>query len=33
MQNLLIDLDREIASIRRPLERYPAGKGNWQPHD
>lgn len=33
MQNLLIDLDREIASTRRLLERYPAGKGEWQPHD
>jgi uncharacterized damage-inducible protein DinB len=33
MQNLLIDLDREIASTRRLLERYPLGKGDWQPHD
>ncbi len=33
MDNLLIDLDREIASTRRLLERYPAGKGAWQPHD
>ena len=33
MENLLIDLDREIASTRRLLERYPAGKGEWQPHD
>ena len=33
MQNLLIDLDREIASTRRLLERYPVGKGAWQPHD
>lgn len=32
MQNLFIDLDREIASTRRLLERYPAGKGEWQPH-
>jgi uncharacterized damage-inducible protein DinB len=32
MQNLLIDLDREIASTRRLLERYPDGKGAWQPH-
>jgi uncharacterized damage-inducible protein DinB len=33
MQNLLIDLDRELASTRRLLERYPAGKGTWQPHE
>ncbi|MGH9370550.1 MAG: DinB family protein [Vicinamibacterales bacterium] len=33
MRNLLIDLDREIASTRRLLERYPHGKGDWQPHD
>jgi len=33
MQNLLIDLDREMASTRRLLERYPDGKGAWQPHD
>src|SRR5215207_4918534 len=33
MQNQLIDLDREIASTRRLLERYPAGKGTWQPHE
>ena len=33
MHNLLIDLDREIASTRRLLERYPVGKGAWQPHD
>ena len=33
MENLLIDLDREIASTRRLLERYPPGKGGWQPHD
>ena len=32
MQNLLIDLDREMASTRRLLERYPDGKGTWQPH-
>jgi uncharacterized damage-inducible protein DinB len=32
MDNLLIDLDRELASTRRILERYPAGKGEWQPH-
>jgi hypothetical protein len=25
MQNLLIDLDRELASTRRLLERYPLG--------
>lgn len=33
MENLLIDLDREIASTRRALERYPLGKGAWQQHD
>ena len=33
MQNLFVDLDREIASTRRLLERYPLGKGEWQPHD
>ena len=33
MENLLIDLDREIASTRRLLERYPPGKGGWKPHD
>ena len=33
MENLLIDLDREIASTRRLLERYPAGKGGWLPHE
>jgi uncharacterized damage-inducible protein DinB len=32
MDNLLIDLDREMASTRRLLERYPLGKGDWQPH-
>ena len=32
MEHLLIDLDREIATTRRMLERYPAGKGEWQPH-
>lgn len=33
MDNLLIDLDRELASTRRVLERYPAGKGEWKPHE
>jgi uncharacterized damage-inducible protein DinB len=33
MHDLLIDLDREIASTRRLLERYPSGKGTWQPHE
>ena len=33
MENLFIDLDREMASTRRLLERYPLGKGGWQPHD
>ena len=32
MENLLIDLDREMASTRRLLERYPLGQGEWQPH-
>jgi uncharacterized damage-inducible protein DinB len=32
MEHLLIDLDREMASTRRVLERYPSGKGEWQPH-
>ena len=30
MQNLLIDLNRESASTRRLLERYPVGQGTWQ---
>ena len=30
---LLIDLDRETASTRRLLERFPDGRGDWQPHD
>lgn len=33
MQNLLIDLDREIVSTRRLLERYPSGHGEWRPHE
>jgi uncharacterized damage-inducible protein DinB len=33
MDNLLIDLDRELASTRRLLERYPDGKGEWRPHE
>ena len=33
METLLIDLDREVASTRRLLERYPIGKGEWLPHD
>ncbi len=33
MDNLLIDLDREISSTRRLLERYPTGKAEWRPHD
>lgn len=33
MDNLLIDLDRELASTRRMLERYPAGNGEWRPHE
>jgi uncharacterized damage-inducible protein DinB len=33
MDNLLIDLERELASTRRLLERYPAGNGEWQPHE
>jgi uncharacterized damage-inducible protein DinB len=33
MDNLLIDLDRELASTRRILERYPGGRGEWRPHE
>jgi uncharacterized damage-inducible protein DinB len=33
MDNLLIDLDRELASTRRMLERYPAGQAEWRPHE
>ena len=33
MPNLLIDLDREMASTRRLLERYPSGHGEWRPHE
>ena len=33
MDNLLIDLERELASTRRILERYPSGKGEWRPHE
>ncbi len=33
MESLLIDLDREMATTRRMLERYPSGKGEWLPHD
>ena len=33
MENLLIDLNRELAVTRRFLERYPAGKADWQPHE
>ena len=29
---LLCDLDGEIASTRKILERYPDGRGSWQPH-
>jgi uncharacterized damage-inducible protein DinB len=32
-QLLYEDLDREIASTRRMLERYPEGKGDWRPHE
>jgi uncharacterized damage-inducible protein DinB len=31
MQNLLIDLDHEMAATRRLFDRYPDGKGAWQP--
>jgi uncharacterized damage-inducible protein DinB len=27
------DLDRELASTRRVLERFPDGKGDWRPHE
>ena len=30
---LIAEFDREAASTRRMLERYPAGKDNWKPHD
>ena len=33
MENLFVDLDREIASTRRLLERYPPGKGDKCPAD
>ncbi len=33
MDKLLIDLDRELAVTRRFLERYPAGSGEWRPHE
>jgi hypothetical protein len=33
MGNLLIDLDRELVSTRRILERYPARKGEGKPHE
>ena len=33
MDNLLIDLDRELTSTRRMLERYPGGKAEWRPHE
>lgn len=33
MHDILIDLERELASTRRILERYPDGKGEWQPHE
>lgn len=32
-QLLYEDLDREIGSTRRMLERYPEGKGDWRPHE
>ena len=27
------DLDREMASTRRVLERFPDGRGDWRPHE
>ena len=33
MESLFIDVDREMASTRRLLERYPVGESEWQPHD
>jgi uncharacterized damage-inducible protein DinB len=32
-QLLYEDLDREIASTRRVLERFPEGRGDWRPHE
>ena len=33
VQTLYPDLDSELASTRRVLERYPEGKVDWKPHD
>jgi hypothetical protein len=33
VERLLIDLERELATARRFLERYPSGRGEWQPHE
>jgi len=30
---LLVDLDAELASTRRVLQSFPAGKGDWKPHE
>ena len=30
---LFPDLDQELATTRRTLERYPAGKNGWKPHE
>ena len=30
---LFADLDQELAITRRTLERYPAGKADWKPHE
>lgn len=30
---LLVDLEGELASTRRVLERFPEGKGDWKPHE
>src|SRR6266536_1511525 len=32
-QYLYSDLEAELASTRRVLERFPEGKGDWRPHE
>src|SRR6266498_3784563 len=32
-QYLYSDLEAELASTRKVLERFPEGKGDWRPHD
>jgi uncharacterized damage-inducible protein DinB len=31
--SLYTDLETELATTRRMLERFPAGKGDWRPHE